>query len=114
MNRYAWILLRAYLPATVLLLVAIGTMLWISVAGNVDMLSGWVSFLRWLPPVALLAALVAAAVATLRMWRWQRGDAPTCAACKGPLGRLHHGRAGDYRTCVACGARQDEPANPRQ
>ncbi len=108
MNRYTWILLRAYLPATVLLLVAIGAMVWTSVAVNVDALGSWVRVLKWLPPVALLAALVFAGIATLRMWRWQRGDAPTCAGCKGPLGRLHQGRAGAYRDCIACGQRQDE------
>lgn len=114
MNRYAWILLRAYLPAAVLLLVAVGTMAWISLAGNVHMFRGSVPVLRWLPPLALLAALVAAAVATLRMWRWQRGDAPSCAACKGPLGRLHRDDGGQYRRCVACGRRQDEPATQGQ
>ncbi len=110
MNRYTSILLRAYLPAAVLLLVAIGAMLWISVAGNVDFLNDWIGVLRWLPPIALIAALVMAAVATLRMWRWQREDAPTCAACAGPLGRLQHGRNGDYRRCMACAAIQDEQA----
>lgn len=107
MNRYTWLLLRSYLPAAVLLLVAVGAMVWTSVAGNVDALGNWVQVLRWVPPIALLAALVLGGIATLRMWRWQRGDAPTCASCKGPLGRLHQGRDGGYRQCLGCGRQQD-------
>ena len=110
MNRYTSILIRAYLPAAVLLLVAIGAMVWTSVAVNVNMFSGWVGVLRWLPPIALLAALVMGVVATLRMWRWQRADAAKCAGCAGSMGPLQHGPNGDYRSCMACGAVQDEQA----
>lgn len=106
MNRYGWILLRAYLPAAAALVFAIAFMFWTSVADNVSVLSGWVPWLKWLPPLALLVSLVSGGIATLRMWRWQRGELPTCAGCKGPLGRLRHGSQGNYRKCLACGGRQ--------
>lgn len=114
MNRYTSILFRAYLPAAVLLLVSIGAMVWTSVAGNVQFLNGWVGALRWLPPIALLAALVMAAVATLRMWRGQRGDVSPCASCGGAMGRLQHGRESDYRSCTSCAAVRDEQATASQ
>lgn len=114
MNRYTSILLRAYLPAAALLLVSIGAMVWTSVAGNIQFLNGWVGALRWLPPIALLAALVLAAVATLRMWRGQRGDGSSCASCGGAMGRLQHGRDGAYRSCTSCGAVRDEQPTDSQ
>ncbi len=110
MNRYTSILFRAYLPAAALLLVSIGAMVWTSVAGNIHFLNGWVGVLRWLPPIALLAALVMAAVATLRMWRGQRADVAPCASCAGPMGGLERGRGGDSRSCMSCGAGLDEQA----
>lgn len=106
MNRYGWILLRAYLPAAVALVFAIAFMFWTSVASNVDALNGWVPWVKWLPPLALLVALVSGGIATVRMWRWQRGESSVCANCQGPLGGLRRGPHGDYRKCLACGARQ--------
>ena len=108
MNRYGWILLRAYLPAAAALVFAAAFMFWTSVAGSVDGLNQWVPWLKWLPPLALLVALASGGIATLRMWRWQRGEAPVCASCEGPLGGVRHGPQGDYRKCLACGRRQAE------
>lgn len=106
MNRYAWMVVRAYLPALLALALAVIGMTWTSVSGNVHALSPLVPYVKWLPPIALLAALVAGLVATLRLWRWQSGKTPLCAGCGGPLGRLQQGPQGSYRKCLACGARQ--------
>ncbi len=106
MNRYGWMLLRAYLPALVALVVAIACMLLTSFVGSVAMLRGLVPYAKWLPPLFLLVALVAGLIATLGLWRWQRDQAPTCTSCSGPLGRLRHGPNGDTRKCLACGNRQ--------
>ena len=106
MNRYGWMLLRAYLPALVALVVAIACMLLTSLVGSVAMLRALVPYAKWLPPLFLLAALVAGLIATLGLWRWQRDQAPRCAGCGGPLGRLRHGATGDTRKCLACGNRQ--------
>lgn len=106
MNRYGWILLRAYLPAAAALIFAVTFMGWTSLAGNVNALSGWVPWFKWLPPLALLVALVSGGIATVRMWRWQRGESSGCASCQGPLGRLRRGPQGEHRKCLACGSRQ--------
>ena len=63
-------------------------------------------YLTWVTPIALLVALVAGGIATMRMWHWQSGKVPACRGCKGPLGRLQHGEHGDYRKCLACGGNQ--------
>ena len=106
MNRYAWMLFRAYLPAMVFLAVAVGAMLWTSALGDIELLKNLVPYSKWLPPIALLAALLAGGIATLRMWRWQRGEEPACTGCGGALGRVRHSPTGDYRKCLCCGGKQ--------
>ena len=108
MNRYGWMLVRAYLPALMALVLAVVCMLWTSLFGGVAMLHALVPYATWLPPVFLLAALVTGLIATLRLWHWKNGKAPRCAGCGGPLGRLHHGAQGDYRKCLACGGKQTQ------
>jgi hypothetical protein len=106
MNRYGWMVVRAYLPAVAALLLAVLAMFWTSAFGNIDALKTWVPYAKWLPPVALLLALVSGGIATLRMWRWQRGQEPACSGCGGALGRLRHAPTGDYRKCLCCGGKQ--------
>lgn len=106
MNRFGWMMLRAYLPAVGALMLAIMTMLWTSLFGNVDALRSAVPYIKWLPPLCLLAALIAGLIATLRMWRWRTGKLPVCTGCGGPLGRVRHSPQGDVRKCLACGGHQ--------
>ena len=106
MNRFGWMLLRAYLPAIGALVLAIMGMLWTSLFGSIDALRAAVPIVKWLPPVFLLAALVSGLIATLRMWRWRTGQLPACAGCGGPLGRVQQGPQGATRKCLACGSRQ--------
>jgi len=97
------ILLRAYLPAGIALLAAVGLMLWTSIVGSVDLLKSWVPAVKWLPPVALLVAIVSGGIATMRMWRWQRDGAPVCQACGQALERIRIGLDAGRR-CRGCGA----------
>ncbi|RYE89868.1 MAG: hypothetical protein EOO78_32480 [Oxalobacteraceae bacterium] len=106
MNRFGWMVVRAYLPALVALVLAVVCMLWTSLFGSVAWLHALVPYMKWLPPVFLLAALATGLAATLRLWRWQHGATPTCTGCGGPLGRLQHAAHGDYRKCLACGGKQ--------
>lgn len=108
MNRYGWMVVRAYLPALAALAAAVVCMLWTSLFGGVESLHLLVPYVRWLPPVFLLAALVTGLVATLRLWNWKSGKTPRCAGCGGPLSALHHGAQGDYRKCLACGGKQTQ------
>lgn len=104
MNRYGWIVVRAYLPAAVALACAVAFMLLTSLLGSMDATRSWVPVAKWLPLLALLAALASGTLATWRTWRWQRGGAKVCAACNGPLGSVHHGNDGAWQRCQSCGA----------
>lgn len=106
MNRYGWMVVRAYLPALIALALAVVAMLWTSVFGNSHSLNVLVPYAKWIPPFALLAALIAGLFSTLRLWRWQSGKDTTCSGCGGPLGRVHHAAQGDYRKCLACRGKQ--------
>jgi hypothetical protein len=106
MNRYGWMVVRAYLPALAALAAAVVCMLWTSLFSGVSTLHSLVPYVKWLPPLFLLAALVTGLVATLRLWNWKSGKAPRCVGCGGPLGSLHHGVQGNFRKCLACGSKQ--------
>lgn len=102
MNRYGWMVVRAYMPAVAALLLAVVAMFWTSLLGSTGPLKGLVPYSKWIVPIALLAALLGAGIATARLWRWKRGQVPVCKACGGPLGKLHRGAC----KCRSCGARQ--------
>jgi len=104
MNRYSRILLRAYLPAALALACAVALMWLTSLLGSIDATRSWVPVAKWLPLLALLAALLSGTLATWRTWRWQRGGAKVCAACGGPLDSVHRGADGPWQRCQSCGA----------
>lgn len=106
MNRYGWMVVRAYLPSLIALALAVLAMLWTSLFNHSATLNALVPYAKWVPPFALLAALLAGLFSTLRLWRWKSGKAPRCRGCDGALGRLHHSPKGDYRKCLACGGKQ--------
>ena len=106
MNRYGWMVVRVYTPAVIALGVALAAMIVTFFFSSTAALNGLTPYLTWVTPIALLVALVAGGIATMRMWHWQSGKVPACRGCKGPLGRLQHGEHGDYRKCLACGGNQ--------
>ena len=106
MNRYAWMVVRIYLPAVIALGLALFTMIVTFYFSATAELNGLTPYLTWITPISLLAALVAGGIATMRMWHWQSGKAAKCAGCGGALGRVRHAPEGDYRKCLACGGKQ--------
>lgn len=106
MNRYGWMVVRAYLPALIALALAVVAMVWTSLFNHSASLNALVPYAKWIPPFALLGALIAGLLATLRLWHWKSGKSARCRGCDGPLGRLQHGPQGDYRKCLACGGKQ--------
>lgn len=102
MNRYGWMVVRAYMPALAALLLAVIAMFWTSTLGNTGALKGLVPYAKWIAPIALLAALLGGGIATARLWRWKRGQVPVCKRCGGPLAKLRHGAC----KCRSCGIRQ--------
>ena len=59
MNRYGWMVVRAYLPALIALALAVVAMVWTSLFNHSASLNGLVPYAKWIPPFALLGALVA-------------------------------------------------------
>jgi hypothetical protein len=105
MDRQSWMLLRAYFPAAVLLGLAFFVTVWFSGAQS-RWLIGTVGLLYWVPFAIAIAALAMFVMVSVRLWRWERGDGPSCVVCGGPLGGERSGRAdrgGAFRRCYACG-----------
>ncbi len=54
-----------------------------------------------------------------RLYAWERGTAPACMVCGGPLGRLRDGKVyygkqlADYRKCYNCGTPNAAAGDPR-
>ncbi len=97
---------RAYAPAVVVLVLAILIKAVVAPLDANPLAGGVVSVMRWLPIAGLGWALLLAAMASYRIWRWDRGESPACVACSGPLGGEQLGRAnrgGAFRRCYACG-----------
>lgn len=102
MTRMHRIALRIYLPTLACLLLAFA-FTWVLSGATQDTQGGELfNALRWLPHALTGVALVLGAVASLRLRRWEAGDALICA-CGGLLGSERDGRFGRYRTCIACG-----------
>ena len=104
MDRWNWMLVRAYAPSMALTLAAM-LLVWL-LPKNTDnpFLAVFSDIFRWLPLITLAMGLVLTLWTTFRLWRWQQGDALTCE-CGGLLGRERPGIRGrtDYRKCLACG-----------
>lgn len=106
MDRWNWVAVRAFCPAAAALLVAVISMAILSRWQASPLLAGLMVVGRWVPLLALAASLGLALASTYRLWRWQRGEGPSCPRCGGPLGHERAGyasRGGAYRRCYACG-----------
>jgi len=100
MARMHRIALQLYLPTLGCLLLALAST-WLSPAGSPPA-GALASALRWLPYGLCGIAAVLAAIASLRLRRWQVSDALICG-CGGLPGSAREGRFGPYRTCPGCG-----------
>lgn len=106
MDRWDWVSLRAYGPASLVLLAAVVSMPILWSWQTIPLLAGVVAVARWVPFVALVVASGLAIDATFRLVQWQRGAHPSCPKCGGPLGHERPGyvqMGGAYRPCYACG-----------
>jgi hypothetical protein len=106
MSREVWIALRAFGPAIVPFVMALAFLVPLGATRASPMVAAIFDILR----LASLATGVVAAwligAAAYRLWRWERGDGPSCIMCDGPLGHERIGRSnrgGAFRRCYACG-----------
>ena len=97
MTRMHWMAFRLYWPALACLLLA-----FVSTWGHAVPSAPLGDVLRWMPYVLLALAMLLAAVASLRLMRWETRRALICN-CGGLLGAERKGPLGRYRKCAACG-----------
>lgn len=105
MNHWDWVVVRAYTPALVALMMAVLSMLVMSGLQASPLLASFASTWRWIPLFGLAATVWLIVVPTFRLWHWNRGGVG-CPTCGGPLGHERAGyasRGGAYRRCYACG-----------
>ena len=97
MTRTHWMAFRLYWPALACLLLAFA-----STWGHAAHSDPWGDVLRWMPYALLAVAMLLAAVASLRLMRWEtRGSMINNLG--GFLGTERKGPLGRYRKCAACG-----------
>ena len=97
MTRTHWMAFRLYWPALACLLLAFA-----STWGHAAHSDPWGDVLRWMPYALLAVAMLLAAVASLRLMRWETRGVLICN-CGGLLGTERKGPLGRYRKCAACG-----------
>lgn len=102
MHRMAF---RMYLPTLACLLLAFASTWLLPGWGQSAYLTALGDALRWLPYGLLGLAVLLGIFASLRLMRWETGDALICS-CGGLLGGEREGRFGAYRTCMACGRKR--------
>lgn len=101
MDRWNWMAVRAFAPATFALVVAFVSMWVISGWQSSPYLVGMFATARWIPVAALAFATVHGAWVGYRLWQAERGEGLLCD-CGGLLGAEWDGRYGPYRRCLAC------------
>lgn len=105
MDRWYWMYIRAYAPASGLILAAVVIAMALARLQAHPIFDGLVSIVRWLPLALLAGAVLHMAWVTYRLWQAHHGNGRLCE-CGGLLGGEHDGRAdraGAYRRCYACG-----------
>ena len=93
---------RMYLPTLACLLLAFASTWLLTSAAPTTFVHPLGDALRWLPYGLLGLAVLLGLVASLRLLRWETGDALICS-CGGLLGSERQGRFGVYRKCGTCG-----------
>lgn len=107
MDRWTLMVIRMYSPALGALVVGMFLMLPLGMIRESQLLSGIYAVDRLAPAAALVASVILGLIATVRLWRWDRGGLLVCE-CGGLLGRERPGRFGAYRKCLACGRNMNE------
>lgn len=105
MQRGNWVVVRAYGPATSLLVLAALCVAMLSAWPQSPLLAALESMARLVPVGLMAVSLGLMAMATYRLYQWERGHGHDCDHCGGPLGRERAGRTrmgGAYRRCYAC------------
>lgn len=106
MRREAWMAVRAYGPAVVLIAGALPLLTLLGAAQTSPIAAGLIGILRLASYATGMVAVWLIGTATYRLWRWERGEGPSCVTCDGPLGHERIGRpsrGGAFRRCYACG-----------
>ena len=101
MDRWSWMLLRAYAPTIVSLVLAIVVTTAIGRIDATPLLAALLSPAKWIVLAALGFAVAHGGWMTYRLWRADRGEGFICD-CGGLLSPEIHGRYGPYRKCMAC------------
>jgi hypothetical protein len=102
MTRMHWMAFRMYLPTLACLALAFASTWLLSGWGQSAYLVPLSDSLRWLPYALLGLSALLGIVASVRLMRWEIGDALICS-CGGLLGGEREGRFGSYRKCMGCG-----------
>ena len=104
MTQLHWMAFRMYLPTLACLLLAFASTWLLTSAEPAAFAPPLGDALRWAPYALLGLSVLLGVVASVRLLRWDTGDALICG-CGGLLGGERAGRFGTYRTCAACGRR---------
>ncbi|MBD9479848.1 hypothetical protein [Pseudoxanthomonas sp. PXM02] len=102
MTRMHWMAFRMYLPTLACLLLAFVSTWLLTSAPPTTFLAPLGDTLRWIPYGLLGLAALLGVIASVRLLRWETGDALICL-CGGLLGSERQGRFGVYRKCATCG-----------
>ena len=102
---------RMYLPTLACLLLAFASTWLLTDAAPSTSAHPLGDALRWMPYGLLGLAALLGVIASVRLLRWETGDALICG-CGGLLGGERQGRFGSYRTCPACGQKRMAARRP--
>ncbi len=102
MDRWAWMIVRMYVPAVGALVLALLLMVPLGIIRESQLLAGVYAMVWWAPVLAIAVSVVLWLIATVRLWRWDHGRSQLICQCGGLLGPLRPGRLGSYRQCLAC------------
>lgn len=108
MDRWAWMIVRMYAPATGALVMGLLLMLPLGTIRESQLLAGIYALARWAPALAIAASVILGLIATVRLWRWDQGRSQRVCECGGLVGRERSGRFGAYRKCLACNRNVNE------
>lgn len=104
MNRWTFMVIKAYIPAFFAFSLAFGAKLFANRALESSYLMGFYSPISWASVAIFGIGVMWALYISIQLWRWSEGKGDSCH-CGGMLGAVRDGIRGrsDYRKCMACG-----------